>query len=455
MDREPSPADDHAPELASDRPRRNVFDFLRDTTFRSLRHRNYRLYFIGQIVSFVGSSVQSAALMWLMFESSGKDPRWPSWLLVAQVGPTILLGPLGGHFADRIYKPRLIFATQSVFLFQAVLLTTLVAMNLANAWVILALQALVGIVQAVDLPARMSMTPELVPKEDVINAVGLNSLVFNSARAIGPGVAALVFAIFELFGPMLPTGMDRVRIGAAICFGLNSISFVAVLFALHAIRYPPADTTTRKSHESNSKGLGLLVRNLVQGFRYLIEHPALGGLVLLTFVIGTFGWPVLTLMPAYTADVLGRSEQSYYALVGSLGTGALIAALATATFGSAERRKSFLIIGAFTAGFGLLGLTQTNVLPLAMLCTGSTGFGLILYLSTGQSTLQLAVPDEVRGRVLALWAMTLSASAPIGHLIAGQATRDFGILIVLEWMTVGVLASAMGLAIVLVRRVKA
>src|SRR5262249_6003692 len=147
------------------------------------------------------------------------------------------------------------------------------------------------------------------------------------------------------------------------------------------------------------------------GVRYLLRHQTLGGLVLLTLVLCVFGWPVVTLFPAYTRGVLGHAEESYSSLVSALGAGALVAAVATATFGSPARRAAFLLAGASVTAGGILGLAAVPVLEAAVWCSACVGCGLILFLSTGQSTLQLAVPDETRGRVMALWAMTLSASA--------------------------------------------
>ncbi|HUR54383.1 MAG TPA: MFS transporter, partial [Gemmataceae bacterium] len=173
---------------------RGIWSALRDTTFRSLRHRDYRLYFLGQIVSFTGTWMQSAALMWLMYDRTG-DPRWPSWLLVAQVGPTLLFGPLGGALADRVPKRDLVIRTQTAFLANAVLLGFVVALDLGVPWLILVLVAANGVIQAIDLPARLAFVPDLVPREDLVNAVGLNSLLFNAARAVGPAVAGLLFVI--------------------------------------------------------------------------------------------------------------------------------------------------------------------------------------------------------------------------------------------------------------------
>ena len=158
--------------------------------FRSLRHPNYRRYFLGQLVSFTGSWMQSAALMWLLYDRTG-DVRWPSYLLVAQVGPTVLLGPWAGHLADRWPKRDLIMVTQAAFLANAVALAVLVAVGWAAPLLVLGLQLLSGIIQAVDLPARLAFVPDLVPREDLINAVGLNAMLFNSGRALGPAAAGV------------------------------------------------------------------------------------------------------------------------------------------------------------------------------------------------------------------------------------------------------------------------
>jgi MFS family permease len=408
---------------------------LRQTTFRSLRHPNYRRYFYGQIVSFTGSWMQSAALMWLMFDRTG-DPRWPSWLLVAQVGPTLLLGTWGGHLADRLPKRRLVFGTQAAFLVNAVLLTLFVATGLAVPALILALQVVSGVVQAIDLPARLAFVPDLVPKEDLINAVGLNSLLFNSARAIGPAVAGVLFLAADAVVPLLPEGTSPVTLGAIGCFALNALSFLAVLLALRGIRVEPLS-----SDDGNSSP-----RSALDGIRYLWARPALGGLVAFTLVMCIFGWPLLTLLPAYTRLTLGLAEKSYSLLVSVLGAGALLAALTTATFGTVGRRAAFLVLGAGATAAGLFGLAVVAALPAAAGCCACVGFGLILFLSTGQSTLQLAVPDDMRGRVMAIWAMTLSASAPLGHLLAGEAVTAFGVERVLSAMAAGAGLVAAGLA---------
>lgn len=405
---------------------------LRDTTFRSLRHRNYRRYFAGQIVSFVGTWMQSAALMWLMYDRTG-DPRWPSWLLVAQVGPTLLLGAWGGALADRYPKRKLVFLTQTAFLANAVALTVLVGAGVATPCLVLGLIAFNGMIQAVDFPTRLAFVPDLVPKEDLINAVGLNSLVFNSARAVGPALAGVFFVVAAELVPYLPAGANAVTVGATACFALNALSFLAVLRALRRIPEP------RPNEKPGASPLA--------GVRYLREHPALGAVVVFTFMLSAFGWPVITVLPAYTKLQLGLKEESYSLLLSSLGAGALGAALATATFGSVPRRGAFLAVGVASCALGMAGLGFAQVVWLACGCCAAVGFGMILFLSTAQSTLQLAVPDEVRGRVMAVWAMTLSASAPLGHLLAGHMITEVGVGPVLFGMAAGIGAVLLLLAV--------
>lgn len=434
------PADN--PQPTPNHHTRGLFATLRDTTFRSLRHRNYRRYFLGQIVSFVGSWMQSAALMWLLFDRTG-DPRWPSWLLVAQVGPTVLLGTWGGGLADRYPKRKVILATQTAFLVHASLLTLLIAFHLAPPELVLAFMLISGIIQSVDLPARLAFVNDLVPKADLINAVGLNSLLFNSARAIGPALAGVIFLLANLALPEFPPSTNPVTVGAVACFALNACSFLAVLIALLGI-HVPGDSAKKKQPATS----------MWDGIRYLRENATLGGLVLLTLVICVFGWPLLTILPAFTKLRLGQSEQTYSLLVSMVGAGALFASLTTATFGTPERRWRFLVIGAAITALGILNVSFAETPTVAAAACATAGYGLILYLSTGQSTLQLAVPDAKRGRVMALWAMTLAASAPLGHLIAGQAVILLGVEAVLAGMAAGVGVGALALAVLLARNVK-
>lgn len=415
-----------------------IFAAIRDTTFRSLKHRDYRLYFFGQIVSFTGSWIQNAALMWWVFDQTG-SPIWPPLLLVAQVGPTLLLGTFGGTLADRSRKRQLILRTQMLFLGNAALLTVLIASGWADPWMILVLQCANGLVQAVDLPARLAFVPDLVPRQDLINAISLNSLLFNTARAIGPAVAGMIFLAAEGLSDTFP-GTRPVTLGAGACFALNTLSYAAVLLALSRISVPGVGP--------GKVGNG----SPLEGIRYVLARPVLTAVLLLTGAMSVFGWPVMSLFPAYTRLVLGLGVEDYSLLVSSLGGGALVGALVTATFGNEARRGVIFCVGSGLATVGVIGLATAPGLNSAILAAICVGIGLILFLSTGQSTMQLSAGDSARGRVMALWAMTLSGSAPLGHLLAGVAATRFGIMPVLAIMAVGTaVATAIVLAITLLR----
>jgi MFS family permease len=406
-------------------PRQGLLAALRDTTFRSLRHRNYRLYFVGQIVSFTGSWMQSAALMWLVYDLTA-DPFWPPFMLVAQVGPTLVLGPVGGMLADRLPKKAVITASQLAFLLNAVVLTAVVATGVSTPWGLFALAVVNGMVQGIDLPARLAYVPDLIPMEDLINAVSLNSLLFNAARAVGPAVTGGLFLLAEAVAPMLANARPLV-LGAVWCFALNALSYVAVLASLRRIDAP------EQARETKPRG------SMLAGFRYVWERKRLAALLACTGCAGVFGWPTLTLFPPYTRLVLNHAEKEFSLLVSALGGGALVAALTTATFGSPSRARAFMSVGSGLTAAGILGLALTAAMPVALLAAAVFGCGMILYLSTGQSVLQLSTPNEARGRVMALWPMTLSGSSIVGNLLAGWvAERHLAIPHLLLVMAAGV-----------------
>lgn len=410
--------------------RRNWIELLRDTTFRSLKHRDFRLYFAGQAVSFTGTWVQSTALLWAVYSFSDHDPVWPPLILAATVGPTLLFGAVGGALADRFAKRPLILLCQVLFLLNAVVLTGLVWFDLVPPPVAVVLAVMNGLVQAVDIPARLAFVPELIGKDDLVNAVGLNSLLFNLGRAIGPGLAGLVFV---LVGWVSEPG-DVTRVGATACFALNAASYAAVILGLLAMRrgrpVPP-----KKSGR------------LSEGLQFVWQNKVLAALLLCTLAMSLFGWPLLTLFPAYTRTVLGQEVEEYSWLVSALGGGALVAALANATFGKLSRARLFVVLGSALTAAAVLGMTFADQLLQAAICSAVFGFGMILYLSTGQSVLQLSTPDHARGRVMALWPMTLSGGAVGGHLLCGWAAKHFPIPQVFGAMWLGVTATAIVVAV--------
>ncbi len=388
--------------IASTRLSQSRFHWHTDT-FRALRHRNYQLYFFGQFVSVTGSWAQSAALTWLAYDLT-KELSWPARVGAMQVLPTFLLGAWGGSLADRWPKRPLIFVAQAMLLFLALLLGTLVLFGQATPWLLLTVAAAAGIVNAIDLPARLSFVIDLVGREDLPNAIALNSMLFNLARMLGPIVSGVLFAV---------AGGGRTgQNAAAVCFLLNGLSFVGVLFALAWMDLPPA--LVGRAHAKGRDSLG-------EGFRYVGRHPRLMLLFLLSGAMSFFGWPILSLLPAVADQRLRGSADCYAWLLSAIGGGAGIASLLVASFGSRLPRRWFLAAGVTLASSSLLVLASARSLPLAMTCCAFLGCGLILFFPTSQAIVQLNSADRMRGRVMGIWSMVLSGAYPLGHLLAGHA----------------------------------
>jgi predicted MFS family arabinose efflux permease len=385
-------------------------------TFRSLRHRNYRLYFIGQMISLVGSWMQTTALMWLAYDLTHQS-KWPAFLMVAMIGPTLLLGTWSGALADRCRKHSLIVRTQIAFCMSASVLTAVVYFGLASIWLLLALMCCHGIIQAIDLPTRLAFVPDLVEREDLINTVALNSVQFNVARAIGPAVAGLLLASFKPW----------------MCFFFNALSYVPVLIALLMMKNFRESHATAKAEESETR-LAVLRR-----------EPRLVLLIVLAGWVAVAGWPLLSLLPAFAEKVLNHNERGYSLMLSAVGVGALLAALTAATYGTEHRQRRLLIAGMTCVGTALGLQSIASELWQAIICCGLFGYGMILFFATGQGAVQLGVSDRHRGKIMALWAMMLSGGAPLGNLIFGPAADDFGVQTMLRFQ-----ALMIGVALVLI-----
>lgn len=380
-------------------------------TFRSLRHPNYRLYFIGQLLSLIGSWTQITALVWLAHDAT-KEAKWPAFLAAVQIGPTFLLGPWGGALADRVPRRGLIVRTQFAFLTCALILLGLHLAGQLTVGAMLAVMFAHGVVQAIDLPARLAFVPGLVVREDLSNAVALNSLLFNVARAIGPALAALLLE----------------SVGAAWCFIVNALSYLAVIGALLLIRAPASE---------NGDGL---VPTEGGGFRVIGLRPELHTLFVLASLAAIGGWPLLALLPSFADTVLGHGQTAYGTILSAVGVGALLAALTAATFGNEVRRKVLLLGGLVAVATALTGLSAVRSLPLATACCILFGFGMILFFATGQTLVQLGTADADRGKVMGVWAMVLSAGVPLGNLVFGPLADVFGVpaVIVIQAATIGI-----------------
>jgi MFS family permease len=403
--------------------------------FRALRHRNYRLYFFGQLVSVVGSWVQTTALMWLAYRLT-RQSQWPALVATAQILPTFFLGAWGGALADRVSKRALILTTQAALLLLAVVLGVLVLVGHVSPWHLLAVSLAAGVVNAIDLPARLSFVMDMVGRDDLVNAVALNSLLFNAARVVGPAVGGLML----------------LRLGPGHCFLINGLSFVAVLVALALMDVNGTSPTPARP--------GL--RALLDGWRHVVRRPALAGLLAMTGLISLFGWPFLTLLPALAdrtagADALPAAAaaaaveddpaaaahgEGYSHLLVGTGCGALLAALALAALSGARWRRFFLATAVAAAAAGLCGLALARDMLPAVVGCAVTGFGLVLFNATSQSMVQLSTTDENRGRVMGIWSIIICGALPLGNLMAGRGADTWGVPPVLAAQGLACLASA-------------
>jgi MFS family permease len=405
------------------------------TTFRSLRHRNYRLYFFGQLVSLVGTWMQMTALSWLAFEVTGKN-TFPALISAVQILPTFLFGAWCGALADHWPKRPLIIATQSAFLMQAFLLAWCAYGNTPLPWTLVILSALGGLVQAVDLPARLAFVMDMAGREDLMNAVALNSLLFNGARVIGPMLASWLLYFFQPWA----------------CFLVNGISYIAVIWALASMHIVSSPRTNEKAAEAAPRA------PTWAGFHYLVEHRHLGFLMLLVGTTALFGWPFLALLPGLAQHRLGLvGDQSGYALgavsngffswhpelrpadcyslmLSGTGIGAFAAAWVLASFGAVRYRRRLIVAGVSVLSAALVGLSVSTNLHVAVLFCGFIGFGLILFLATSQSVLQLSSAEYNRGKIMGIYAMTLSGAIPAGNLLAGPYADRWG-----EGLVLGIL----------------
>ena len=360
--------------------------------FRALRTRNYRLYFSGMVVSNVGTWMQIIANGWLVLQLS--DSGVAVGIATAmQFGPMLVAGAWGGLIADRFPKRRLLLVTQSLFIVQAVTLGVLTATGSARLWMVYALTFLYGCVQVVDVPTRQAFVPEMVSDDNVVNAVGLNSAVFNASRMIGPAVAGLLIA----------------NVSIALCYFANAVSFLAVLIAMVLMR--PAELRAATHEAPSGKG------QIRAGVRYAASHPELLVSIVLMGIVGTFGLNFQTVMPLLAKHTFGGAATTYGALSAVMAFGSVAGAMYMAT-----RRHSStkLLIGAALA-FGVVETIAAFApsLGAAYVILPFVGLFGMLFISASNSLIQLTSTPEMRGRVIALWSLVFLGSTPIGGPLIG------------------------------------
>ncbi|MCS7285599.1 MAG: MFS transporter [Anaerolineae bacterium] len=370
-------------------------------TFVSLRYHNYRLWFIGQGFSLMGMWMQSVAQGWVVYELTGS--RFALGL-VSFMGtiPTIFLTLPAGVIADRTPKRHLLLATQVALMLFAFTLTGLAAAGALQIWHIALVAFLSGIVNSFDAPARQALAVELIEnREDLMNAIALNSTMFNLARVIGPAIGGIVLA----------------NLGPAWCFGINGLSFLAVISALVLMNFK--DISYAPSSEP-------IFRQLAEGFRYISGNRVTQIIVLIVGVSTLFGFSYSTLMPAYAADVLKVGERGLGFLNAAVGIGALCGSLIVASLGRLPRKGWLLLTGSLLFPSALLVFAFSSNYLLSLVFLVLVGAGFVIQNSTGNTLLQSVVPDNLRGRVMAVFSFMFFGMVPFGSLLAGSIAQSFG-----------------------------
>jgi MFS family permease len=371
---------------------------LRHQTFASLNNDNYRRYFTGQSISLIGTWMQSIAQSWLVLQLTGSGTD-VGLLVAVQTLPVLLLGPYGGVVADRVDKRRLMICLQAMMGVLALILGLLTITHYVKLWQIFVLAALLGLNNCFENPARQAFVLEMVGPGDLRNAVSLNSVLINVARAVGPAIAGVIIAAG----------------GLGVCFLLNAVSFVAVvasLVSMDVAALSPSPPTTRARGQ------------LLEGFRYVRRTPEIGIPLMMMALVGCLAYEFQVVLPVLAKQTFGGGAQVYGFMTGAMGVGAIVGGLYVAAKGRTglpAMVNSSAVFGVVIAAAALAPTLWLELIALA--CVGATSVGL---LSKGNSTLQLQASPSMRGRVMALWAVAFLGSTPIGGPIAGAVSEHFG-----------------------------
>lgn len=362
-------------------------------TFSSFRYRNYRLWFVGQLASLVGTWMQSTAQGFLVFQLTN-SPAFLGYVGFASGIPTWLFTLYGGVISDRMPRRSLMVITQSAMMILAFILAALAFAGVVQPWHIVLLAFLLGIANAFDAPARQAFILELVDRPDMTNAIALNSTMFNAATAIGPAIAGLTYAL----------------LGPAWCFTINGISFIAVLLALLAMRIKPQPVRTNATSA---------LADLKEGMRYVAGDATIRILILTVAVASTFGIGYATLLPAWAVTVLGGDSATNGFLQSARGVGSLLGGLMIASLGHFRFKGRLLTLGSFVFPVLLLLFAFVRWIPLSLLTTVGMGWGFMIMLNLANTLVQSHVTDELRGRVMGIYSLAFFGTMPLGALLAG------------------------------------
>lgn len=369
-------------------------------SFSALNYRNYRLWFWGQMVSLFGTWMQSTAQGYLIYQLT-QSPTYLGYLSFATGIPSWLFMVYAGVVADRMSRRTLLIITQICMMVLAFILSLLTFADLVQPWHILILAFLLGTANAFDVPTRHSFLLELVERQDLTNAIALNSAMFNSALAVGPAASGLAYALF----------------GPGWCFMINAVSFLAVIWALWLMQIAPHPAPLQRNS---------VFSDLKEGFQYVRVQPIVQLLIGLVAVMGVFGFAFTTLFPAWAVKVLGGNETTNGLLQSARGVGALIGALGVASLGKFNIKGKLLTIGTFTFPVVLWFFAATRWLPLSLFTLLGVGAALVLVNNLANALVQTVIPDQLRGRVMGFYMFMFFGALPIGGLFSGKLAEHIG-----------------------------
>ena len=369
--------------------------------FSSLSVRNFRIYWMGMLISLVGSWIQGVAQSWLVFELTR------SAFLLGLVGflgslPLFFFSLLGGAYADRISKRRIILFTQHAFMVLAFVLALLTYLKLIKPWHIMLIAVLNGVVMAFDAPSRQAMVVELVGKRHLLNAIALNSAAFNSARIIGPAIAGILVSVIGMSG----------------CFFLNGISFLAVIIALMLIK---PDYTPRADNK------GVFVKDILEGLRFIRRNSTILILIVIVGIISLFGLSYVILMPVFADQVFKVGARGLGVLMSATGLGALVAALVLARLGDFQYKGRLLSVSCLVFSVFLVLFSLSRVYAFSLVALAVIGWSSVTATSIINTLLQSNVPDAFRGRVMSGFMFTFAGIMPFGSLLGGVLAQFFGV----------------------------
>jgi MFS family permease len=367
--------------------------------FRSLRHRNFQLFFGGQLISLVGTWMQSVAESWLVYRLTGSP------LLLGAIGfasqiPIFLLSPIGGAIVDRHNRHKLIIVTQTLSMTLASILATITLLGVVKVWHIFILASLLGFVNAFDIPARQAFIVEMVGKDNLMNAIALNSSMFNGARIVGPAVAGILVA----------------SIGEGWCFFANAVSYIAVIGGLFMMRVAPRERSQQDS----------ALEAIKEGFRWVFNTKPILALLLLVGLVSLVGMPYAVLMPIFADRILHSGARGLGMLMGFSGAGALIGALTLAAKSGLRGLGTWVAASSACFGLFLAMFAFSKVFWASAALLIPVGMFMMVQMAATNTLIQSMVPDRLRGRVMSVYSMMMMGMAPLGALLAGALSNHIG-----------------------------